>query len=278
MMQKIEYEKVIGFGVAGNFTGHLEQAGEASDFLKVKTLEEKAPKALFPFYLPDCPDTFLNVYPLSKVDLNFPQQADNLQIEPEVGIVFDIEYEGDKVVNLKAVCFGAYNDCSIRKQGAKKISEKKNWGTSSKGFSPVTFPIDKFEKGGVLDDYRIASFLIRDGVCTTYGIDSAVRDYSYFYEKLVNWMIDKMNNQPDEGPAENIHDYLLKCNKPTKCLVSVGATRYTDFGATTYLKPGDLSVVFVYSEKDYTPEQAEELIKSMKFSSARGSLLIQRVN
>ena len=40
------------FGVAGNFTGHLEQAGEASDFKNVKTLEQNAPKAIFPTFLP----------------------------------------------------------------------------------------------------------------------------------------------------------------------------------------------------------------------------------
>ena len=36
------------FGVAGNFTGHLEQAGEAKDFINIKTKEENAPKAIFP--------------------------------------------------------------------------------------------------------------------------------------------------------------------------------------------------------------------------------------
>ena len=43
------------FGVAGNFTGHLEQAGEAKDFENVKTAEVNAPKALFPTYIPLAP-------------------------------------------------------------------------------------------------------------------------------------------------------------------------------------------------------------------------------
>ncbi|MBT6492303.1 MAG: hypothetical protein HOK97_21210, partial [Deltaproteobacteria bacterium] len=46
------WSKTIGFGVAGNFTGHLEQAGEASDFLDVKVSEAAAPKGIFPFYIP----------------------------------------------------------------------------------------------------------------------------------------------------------------------------------------------------------------------------------
>ena len=32
-------EEMATFGVAGNFTGHLEQAGEAKDFINIK--EEK---------------------------------------------------------------------------------------------------------------------------------------------------------------------------------------------------------------------------------------------
>ena len=33
---KIDLSKMATFGVAGNFTGHLEQAGEAVDFTNVK--------------------------------------------------------------------------------------------------------------------------------------------------------------------------------------------------------------------------------------------------
>ena len=43
---KIDLSKMATFGVAGNFTGHLEQAGEAVDFTNVKTKEAKAPKAV----------------------------------------------------------------------------------------------------------------------------------------------------------------------------------------------------------------------------------------
>ena len=46
------FRHVIGFGVAGNFAGHLEQAGEANDFLTVEVKEAVQPKAIFPFYVP----------------------------------------------------------------------------------------------------------------------------------------------------------------------------------------------------------------------------------
>ena len=50
---KIDLSKMATFGVAGNFTGHLEQAGEAVDFTNVKTKEAKAPKAVFPTFIPN---------------------------------------------------------------------------------------------------------------------------------------------------------------------------------------------------------------------------------
>lgn len=48
-MQIAAESKFIGLGVAGNFAGHLEQAGEASDFVAVVVRDTTAPKALFPF-------------------------------------------------------------------------------------------------------------------------------------------------------------------------------------------------------------------------------------
>ena len=42
---KIELKNTACFGVAGNFTGHLEQAGEAADFVSVAAAEN-APKAV----------------------------------------------------------------------------------------------------------------------------------------------------------------------------------------------------------------------------------------
>lgn len=273
----MDLTNVLGFGVAGNFAGHLEQAGEAADFRAIRTAETKAPKAVFPFYLPGMSDSFLSVYPLSSDTIRFPEGADNLQIEPEVGVLFNINYAGDSVLSLSAECFGAYNDCSIRRPGARKISEKKNWGECSKGFSGVTVPVDRFAQGGVLDSYRIASFLIRDGQCHAYGVDSAVADYSYMYEKLTEWIVDRLNNQKDEGPVEDIHSYIMKLSRPARCLISIGATRYTEFGSTNYLKKGDLSVVAVYSSEDYSPSDISELVSGQKFSEIRCPLLVQKV-
>ena len=255
----IDLRTAATFGVAGNFTGHLEQAGEAADFTKVKTAEANAPKALFPTYLPGNPGSpvpaFLTVFPFDEYRIIFPKGEQKLQIEPECAIVCKAVWEDGKLLELKPFLFGASNDCSIRKQGAKKISEKKNWGASSKGFATNQLKIDKFEKGGIMDRYRIASFLVRDGVAHPYGEDSAVRDYSYFYDKLLNWCIDKINSQPNEGPAEEIGKYLNAASCPRTIMISVGATRYTEYGEHNFLQSGDRSVVVVYPEDKYSQSE-----------------------
>ena len=50
---------------------------------------------------------------------------------------------GEQVVAIHPRAFGAYNDCSIRRPNAKKISEKKNWGEESKGWprDAAPFPL-----------------------------------------------------------------------------------------------------------------------------------------
>ena len=89
------------------------------------------------------------------------------------------------MVSLTPRWFAAYNDCSIRKPNARKISEKKNWGPASKGCSASLLPVDSFAAGGVLDHYRIASFLLRGGEVHPYGIDSPAVEYSYFSYNFV---------------------------------------------------------------------------------------------
>jgi len=243
-------KNTICLGVAGNFANHLEQAGEMNDFLDVAVDEAHAPKGIFPFYLPGS-DGFLGVYPISKSQLVLPREEANAQVEPEIGVLFDVVYDGDyTVTNLIARQFTVFNDTTIRKDGAVKISEKKSWHKHSKGKGDIWIEIDRFERGGVMDSFRLRSFVIRDGVKHPYGVDAPLLGYSYFYGQLTRWLIDKINHQEDFGPLENIHEHFAVCGFPARLFVTIGATEYAEFGQNNYLQPGDQVIVEAYDAND----------------------------
>lgn len=244
----MELQDTICLGVAGNFAHHLEQAGELKDFENIITAEADAPKGIFPFYLPGS-DSFLGLYSIGTDTLNLPDYEANAQVEPEIAVLFDIIYNDEKeVTDLIAQKFTTFNDCTIRKEGAKKISEKKSWGINSKGVGDKWIAIDKFEEGGVMDNYHLCSFVEREGVIHPYGADAPLLGYSYFYTKLKTWLIDKMNTQEDFGPLENIAAHLKATHYPKQTLISIGATAYAEFGEKNYLKSGDEVYVIAYDK------------------------------
>ncbi|MDP2079003.1 MAG: DUF5718 family protein [Sulfuricurvum sp.] len=271
------YKNYVGFGIAGNFALHLEQAGEVEDFKDIVTDDPNGPKGIFPFYIPNR-EGYLGVYPLSCDTIILPKEKYNVQIEPEVALFCELTYDSQgNVTQITPKQFGAYNDCSLRKEGAPKISLKKNWGPSSKGIAPVLFPIDRFEDGGIMDSYRIASFLKRDGMTMRYGEDVELKGYSYFYEKLTQWMINQINVQKDIGPLEPIGIYLKNSELPTQAIISIGATRYTHFGETTFLKEGDEIVVVVYDNNLYCGNPILMMVNRGELNVPGVSALVQKV-
>lgn len=271
------YKDYIGLGVAGNFALHLEQAGESADFKDIITDDPNGPKGMFPFYIPNRGD-FLGTYPLSSNTIFLPKETCNVQIEPEVALICDLTY--DMLGNITQIIpkfFGAYNDCSLRIEGAPKISHKKNWGECSKGLSETLIPIDHFTRGGVMDSYRIASFLRRDGMMMRYGEDVELTGYSYFYDKLIEWMSNQINTQKDTGPLEPVSEYLKEAGLPTQAIISIGATRYTHFGESNFLQDGDEIIVVVYDNNRYCRNPILMMANSGNLDVEGVSALIQKV-
>lgn len=267
-----DYKDFVGLGIAGNFALHLDQAGEAEDFKDVITADEAAPKGMFPFYLPcektqstERPRDMLFTYPLSSDTLELPKEEVNVQAEPEVALICELTYKDNKLIGIFPQEFGAYNDASIRVAGAAKISDKKNWGAQSKGIAQDLIPIDAFEEGGNMEAYSICSFIRRGEHLVAYGEDVRLTGYSYFYEKLLGWIISQINTQEDFGPLEDIKSYLKSCNNPTKLVISIGATRYTHYGENTYLDKGDEVFVAVYNHNRYDFESIEKLLNSGEY-------------
>ncbi len=286
------------FGVAGNFTGHLEQAGEARDFSAIEA-EAGAPKAVFPTFIPgndSVTPAFLHVFPFDSEKIIFPRGEEKIQIEAECGILYDADWKKSELAGLRPLAFCASNDVSIRKKTSQgmiiKISEKKNWGVSTKGsgnminlsgegdfFAGAASAASRGneEAWAFMSRYRICSYLERGGRLSEYGENSSVRSYSYFYEKLDGWLLQKFNLQKNEGPAENIHSYLEAAGFPQRIFVSVGATRYTAFGEHNFLQDGDFSIVCLYPEDKYERGCIEEILVSGGKIPDDISLLRQKV-
>ena len=235
----------LGFGVAGNFANHLGEAGEADEFSVIETKEKDAPKGLFPFYIPGH-DSFLGEFPICHDKINHCDM-EQLQVEAEVALICDFVYENGKLVDLKPKLFGAFNDCSNRVQDGNKLSTKKNWGESSKGISTEFIELDGFDENSNISKFHIASFVRRDGILKDYGTTSAVKSYSYFFNQLKNWMIDKFNSQEDMGPLEDLPPFIKDINKHKGLIIAAGATAYTDFGKNNFLEKGDEIFVYVYN-------------------------------
>lgn len=274
-----QLRSAFGLGVAGNFAGHLEQAGEASDFVGV-VAESGAPKGIFPFHVPGG-DTFLGAFPLSTDATALPVQDEpaNLQLEPEVGVLFRAVRGSDGGVEaLEPFALGAFNDCSIRRPGATKISEKKNWGRASKGLAPELFAVEDLAADGPTREFRLASFLTRDGETHAYGIDSPVPGYSYYGAQLVDWIVERLAHQEggDGTPLEPVGE-LLRAAGSELVLVGIGATRYTDYGETTFLREGDVSFVVVYDGSRSTPEQVRDAVAADDTSGLQAASVLRQV-
>ena len=275
-----KYKNVVGLGIAGNFALHLSQAGELEEFKDIITDDESAPKGLFPFYLPSSTTQakeILSTYPLSSDTIRLPKEAVNVQAEPEVGLICALEYSDGKLSKITPTHFGAYNDCSIRVAGAKKISDKKNWGAESKGFSSTLIDIDKFEQGGIMDSYSICSFLRRDGDISAYGEDVELNGYSYFYNKLTDWMLNQVLTQKDIGPLEPVNAYINACGNPQEAIISIGATRYTEYGETTFLQPKDEILVVLYDRNHYSIDAVTEKLQAKQYDNENMSVLAQNI-
>lgn len=270
-----------GLGVAGNFAGHLEQAGEAADFVNVVPVAAEAPKGIFPWFVPGRSGQ-LGVFPVTHDLLVLPDEPGvDLQIEPEVGVIARLGYDAaGTVVSVQPEAIAAWNDCSIRREGARKISDKKNWGPASKGVAARGFGVSDISADGGLAPLRIACFMRRDGQTHEYGVDSPAAGYSYAGPTLIDWLLDRLANQQgsDDTPLEPVGEYLREAGCPERALIGIGATRYTPFGESTYLVAGDESIVIVYDQRESSPaEVAAAVAAGEEDSLPAASVLRQEV-
>ncbi|MGX2982135.1 DUF5718 family protein [Helicobacter sp. 23-1045] len=263
---KRDLGQMIGFGLAGNFAYHLEQAGEASDFASLVGEDASAPKGIFPFFVPHAKDYLGRFCFDNNAVILPPDSALNVQAEAEVALCCEIEYSADKklVLGVTPTHFMAFNDASVRNdKSAAKLSQKKNFSLGSKGFSArqIAIPKGEFTRGGICDDYSLASFICTGGECEIYGELSRLDSYSYFYEKLIRWIVERLNFQDNFGVLESLADVLKVAQYPQKAIIAIGATRYFASNEKRFLRKGDVVSTIVFNHKKYSFDFICNLVK-----------------
>ncbi len=90
-------------------------------------------------------------------------------------------------------------------------------------------------------------------------------------------MLNQINTQENFGPLEPLNEYIHACDNPSEAIVSIGATRYTEFGEKTFLQAGDESIVIVYNHTKVSSSDVLESVKTSKYDNESMSVLAQKV-
>ncbi|MFT6924921.1 MAG: hypothetical protein ACJAZP_000491 [Psychromonas sp.] len=242
---------LLGLGIAGNSAGHLQQTGEIKGLSAID--DAAKPQALFPFFVSHAKDAYLTCMPYSTTELRLPNELGaKVQMEAELALKLAVVYDAEgKVIQLTAISMTVMNDATYRNASVCKLAEKKNWGLATKGIAEHEILIDKFVAGGELDHFRLCGFHQSNGQWQLCGQDSAVTEYTYFYQQLLQWLVKQIRQQQDKNALHNIQDLLSQAGNPEQILISIGATRYSVFGEQHQLLQGDQLVVALYDSRAY---------------------------
>lgn len=267
-MSSNSHQKVplFGLGIAGNFAGHLQQTGEANALQGA--VDASRPQALFPFFVPNATEPYLAVNPYSFDTVLLPSDVNaKVQMEPEIALVVTVKYLGTSVIGLVPESMTLLNDLTHRNAVVSKLAEKKNWGMASKGIAPNAWPLSSFSAADGLGKYRFCSFHARDGRWAACGHDVSLSDYSYCYEQLISWLIEQINQQKNEGALHSIAALLAEAGYPKRMLISLGSSRYTDYGEQHHLLAGDALCAVLYDSSRIDLSQVTELVKTEQFDA-----------
>ncbi|MEO1954319.1 MAG: DUF5718 family protein, partial [Campylobacterales bacterium] len=71
--------------------------------------------------------------------------------------------------------------------------------------------------------------------------------------------------------------YISTCREPKEAVISIGATRYTPYGESTFLKAGDEVIIVVYNDKKALHVEVLESVKNSNYNNETMSVLAQKV-
>ncbi len=264
---------LFGIGIAGNFAGHLTQTGEAKAL--AHAIDDQKPQALFAFYVPESREPYLAVNPYSSDILTLPDDIDaKVQMEAEVGVVADIDYANGQVTSITPRSMCLVNDATHRNAKVTKLAQKKNWGKASKGVSQESWPLTGFTEQSGLNAYRFCAFHCQDQRWYLCCQDASLGDYSYFYQPLLAWLVDTINQQSDDGALHAIRAQLEQAGLPRQIVISLGASRYTAQGERHHLQPGDRLCALLYHEQQVDFQTIKQCIEREDFAQLTRDALV----
>ncbi len=253
----------IHLGILGNFA--ISDEG-GSNSLSMKSLTG-SPNGIVVTYIPSSysnPDSFLRVNPLSSSKLQIPTIYDNLQAEPELVLDCDVKYYNGVPLHITPKRFTVYNDATLHRLSITKIAQNKNWGSDSKGIGTKWFDIKRFESGGELSNYNLVSFIKRNGVIEQYSVDTPVENYAFFYDELMNWIVQEIKNQKEALALDSISNLLADSNYPNRFLINVGTTLLTEKGDRGFIDDRDEIFTILYDRTLYRASSIKAYILAYK--------------
>ncbi|WP_413700337.1 DUF5718 family protein [Psychromonas sp. KJ10-10] len=282
MPNKSKMEPLLGLGIVGNSAGHIQQTGESKGLTKIGDINK--PQALFPFYIPNAEEKYLSELPYSETHLSLPKTVNaKVQMEPELALKLALTYgQQGEITGLRAISISVINDATYRNANITKLAQKKNWGALSKGLANYEIEIDSFTSGCQLDHFRLCGFHKHHDKWQLCGDDVALNDYSYFYEKILDWLKTQIQTQQEHALLHNIQELLTQTGCPENIIVSIGSTRYSNYGETHQLFSGDQTAVVLYDSRTYALADVVSLLEYdkdlNKLSNEKMIFLHQHIN
>lgn len=235
----------ISIGIIGNYFGHLSGAENVK--------EHPLPNGIFVIHC-DHPETVT-----SGVEAKYPQSGTDLDIEPEFVIRFATRYQNGRLSELTATHMTIGNDFTIRSlDGSSKISQRKAWGEKSKGINSTWWQMQEFTKANYGKNLNLISYIERDGKfhCATELVDCL--DTKLFHGELIEWIIERVNHQQDEGMYEEIHPEFSANNFPEELILYTGAPNYSGWGEENFIETGDKVHISAFKTDKYSPSEVKK--------------------
>ncbi len=238
----------ICIGIIGNYFGHLSGAEDVQEHL--------LPNGIFVIRR-EHEETLT-----TQSQVKYPPAGSHVDIEPEFVIRFKMHYENGKVAGLSPLQMTIGNDFTIRKlEGSEKISQRKAWGEKSKGIHPLWWDMKPFTPENYGKNLKLISYIERKGEfhCATPLVDCS--ETKVFCSELINWIIDRINNQLNEGMYEAILPEVIDNDYPEELILYTGAPNYSQWGEENFLEVGDKVYIAGYFSEFRNESEVTEMFK-----------------